>query len=925
MPANGSPRDSMRAWLPVAVFRVAMHAFPKTARRRYGSEMVETFQLAYATRRRLGSGSARQFALRATLDALRAGARERRGRGGVGSSPPKSPLGRWASNTSDRIWREHAADLNHALRALVASPTFALTILLVLALGVGVNTALFTALKAAVLNPSPYPNPTELVILDLLNESENPAEAGEPFPWSYPKYKILESTAELGAAPIAAYARHTLSLTGRGDAVRLTSEVVTTDYFVTLGIEPAKGRWPVADAASAAREVVLSHRVWSERFDDESTIPGAMVTLSGQSVTVVGVAPAWFRGLSGQADLWIPMSAVPLLVSPTLLDNIEGHWLQVVGRLRAGATTDVLRSQMDAVAAQVEAVYPWSDHDARHLAGLRVLEEARRNPRAQRAVLVLGGAALLVLLIACANLGVLMLARGADRRREIAVRMALGGSRGRVTRVLVFEVFLLSTAGALLGLLIATRGVDLMATAWPDAFMDGSWNLRFVEASSFQLDAVAVLFAFGLALTTSLLFSLGPALRLARTDLAAAMRDGGSSTPRERLGGRRTMVAVEIAIALMLLIGAALMASSLGRLLDVEKGFDSDNLLTFTYQLPRSHPAAEAPRFHDELLARIRALPGVVGATQGYAPLDGYNWMAGVRQAGATVFGEDNRSIVGINLIDEQYFSVLGIAIQSGRGFNALEGADDRAMVVINATAAREWFGDTDPLGMPFATGVSLTSEGKTAEIIGVVGDVLYDSPAEGIRPESYFLHRQEPGRDATPLVRTVGEPFELLASIRAEVAAMDPDLPIYGITTVEDLGAAQVGDSRVVAGLLSLFAGLALLLATTGTWGVVATSVSGRSREVGIRIAVGADSAEVVRLMLWQGMSSVVAGAAFGLLGALALSGTLSSLLYEVRPTEPRLLLGAALLMLSVAGLAAFLPARKVARLDPVETLRAE
>lgn len=904
------------------LYRIALLAFPRSLRNEYGMEMRHTFGREYQRRRELGGGAARRYLGRAWADALLAGMRERSG-GGV--HRPLRPAPRpGARQCGESIGREIAADLRQALRALRASPAFTVTVLVVLALGVGVNGALFSAIRATVLASAPYPQPERLAMLDLtLGERDSP-EPGRTFPWSYPKYQILEARAQLPVQALAAYARRSLSLTGRGDAARLSAEVVSPAYFEVLGVAPTLGHWlGIEDAAG--REVVLGHSLWRDRFAADPAVVGAQVILNEQPMVVAGVAAAGFRGLSGGADLWVPMQSVPHLVSPTLLGNADGHWLRAIGRLREGATLEQLDAQVQSAALQVEQTYPWDDPAERVGGSAAALDAARRNPRAQEAVAVVGVAAALVLLIGCANLAALMLARGSDRQRDIAVRLALGGSRLRVMRGLIVEICLLSLGGGLLGLIVTSQATAVMARVWPAALSRGGWNLAFVDRSQFQLDTTIVAYTMGLALVTGFLFSLGPALRLTSTDLALAMREGAKAT-RARLASRRVLVAAEIGLALVLVVGAVLMSSSLGRLLAVEQGFDAARLLKVEYVLPRSHVEAEQPAaFHERVIERLRALPGVDGAALGTPPFDGHPWITSVERAGDRHYEIAERPYIGVSMVTEDYFAVLGIALRSGRVFESNEGADSPAVVVINQAAAAALFPGSDPIGQVLSAGVDLIHDGNTGQIIGVVDNVLYDPPAFGFMPEAYLLHRQEPGRDTFALLRTRGEPFDVLPSVRAAIAGLDPNLPLYGITTIEDLGAAQVGDTKLIADLLSLFSALAIALACTGMWGIVAYAVTGRAREIGIRMALGAQGREVIGLVLRQGFRSAVAGVAIGAIGAILLARRMASLLYEVQPHDPTAFLTAAAALLFVSLLAAYLPARRASQLDPVATLRTE
>ena len=459
-------------------------------------------------------------------------------------------------------------------------------------------------------------------------------------------------------------------------------------------------------------------------------------------------------------------------------------------------------------------------------------------------------------MIACANLTVLLHARVRSRQREIAVRLALGSSRFRVARFLLVEVLLLAAGAGVVGVGVAAAASRAIARAWPQSFVNGHWNVRFVDTAGLQFGMPAAIGTFMLAGFAGMLFALWPILRVTRADVAAAMRAGGR-TESGRDSSGRWLVAAEVAIALVLTVGAGLMITSLGRLTDIEHGFDSRNLLAFDYGLERGSSEAENPAaFHDEFMRRVRALPGVVGATlECGTPLAGHCWITGVRSAGDQLWGEGQRPAIGVHLVDADHFAALGIPLRAGRLFDPDEGADTPDVMIINEAAAQRLFPDGIAVGQPIAMGVGLTTGDATAEVIGIVGDVLYSSPAGGIMPEAYVLQRQESGRTTSVIVRTTGEPLDLLPLVRAELAALAPDVPITGARTVESVGAAQLGDTTVVVRLLAAFAALAVLLSATGVWGTVAQAVGQLRREMGIRMALGAQPWQVVRQSLQYGL----------------------------------------------------------------------
>jgi len=587
-------------------YRIALFAFPSRLRSLYGAEMTEAFATAHAQRRGLSLRAGRRFATRAWFDAVRAGIGTRFN-GGVGD--PSGPNRGKVRVAREWLWTELGADLRGAFRALRKDPVFAVTVIAVLALGVGINGALSNSLRAVFLAPAPFAEPDRMVVLDLAEQKNGSTELPRAMIWSYPKYEVMAATDDFAAEPIAAYARRSVTLTGHGTARQFTTEIVTPGYFAVLRMPAWRGT-----EVLASDQTMISHGLAQSLFGDTDPL-GQELMLNGVPQTVAGVAPPGFHGLTGIADLWISMAAVPQVISPRLLENFDGHWLMAVGRLRAGRTLEELQAQMPAVGARVHESFEWPDPNTTQTGAARSFESVRQNPRARQAVGVVSVAAGLVLLIACANLAVLLHARVRSRQREIAVRLALGSSRFRVARILLVEVLVLALGAGVVGVGVASVASRAIARSWPQSFVDGSWNIRFVDAAGLQFGLPAAAATFLLAGLAGMLFALWPILRITRADVGAAMRAGGR-TESGRDSSGRWLVAAEVAIALVLTVGAGLMVSSLTRLTDVEHGFDSRNLMAFEYVLARGSVEAEDPAaFHDELTRRLRALPGVVGAT----------------------------------------------------------------------------------------------------------------------------------------------------------------------------------------------------------------------------------------------------------------------------------------------------------------------
>jgi putative ABC transport system permease protein len=832
-------------------------------------------------------------------------------------------------------------DVRVALRALRKTPGFTLAAVAVLALGIGANAAVFSAVKATLLTPPSYPQADRLVLLDLTEASKDRPGPFRAIPWSYPKYQVMEGMEDLPFEASAVYAVRSVTLTGAGDAAYVPVEAVTPDYLKVLGVRPVQGRDFNAadDVDGAALVVMLGHALWQDRFGGDPGVVGRTVTLNGQAVTVVGVAPAGFQGLSGRGRMFVPVHTGAALVAPFLVRGAQAHWLAGVGRLAPGVTVSQADQRMQEVGKAVEATYPTSDPTVLRSGAAKPLLTERVNDQARRSVLILGVAAALLLLVACANLAGLMVARASRRSREAAVRVALGAGRWRVARGFLAEALLLALGGGVMAVLVARFGARALAAAWPDRFLSGTWNVQGMDLSTVAVDGRVLLFTGGVAVLAGLLFGVFPALAVSQASPAGQLRYGGMGAPapgRHR-DLRRSLVSVEIALALVLLVGAGLLVRSLAELQSVERGFRSGNLLTFSFDIPRgSHWYDERAAFDERFIQRLEAVPGVeAAAITCVAPVSGHCMITGVRRAGGQTWAEGSRPRIGVNYVSDDFFRTLDIPVRKGRTFTSEDQKGSRPVVVLSEAAAKRLFPDGDALGQPIAMGTDLTPEagpgvqatgggGATAEIVGVVGDVLYDRPANGVMPEAYISERQEVGY-GTVIARTRGEPLALVPAVRAAMAELDPDIPVYGVSTVADLEARSTADTRVLGGLLGTFALLALVLACTGVWAVVAYAVASRIPELGLRVALGAEPRQVVGLVVRGGLGLAVAGVAVGAVAAWGASRVLGSLLYGVQPSDPVTFAAAALLLFAVAALAAWLPARRATRVDPTEALRAE
>ncbi len=628
------------------------------------------------------------------------------------------------------------------------------------------------------------------------------------------------------------------------------------------------------------------------------------------------------------------MATGGVLFARFLVAGAQAHWLHVVGRLHPGATFEAASAQMAAIGQAVDEAHPTGDAASRYGGGLRRFAEVHTNAGARAAVRLLAAAAALVLLVACANLSGLLLARAKRRARNGAVRLAVGASRWRLVRAALTESALLALVGGGVGVLVAIWGTRAMAAAWPARFVvAGDGEMRAMDPGALGLDPVAVGFAVLVSLVTALVFGLAPALLAARGDVVAHLKDGrrgGGGRRRRLLGldGRGALVGAQVALALMLVVGAGLVGGSMKRLLDVDEGFSASNLLIFQYAIPRTDARWSTPQpFHEAFMERVASLGGVEGVTVGTPPLAG-QWVTTSVEGieGDPELPPDESRPIGVNLVGDTHFKTLGIPVLRGRALDARDGTDAHTTMVISQLAAERYFPGEDPVGRRIRIGVTDDGKDPWVEIVGVVGNVLYNGPDEDPIPEAYYSFREFADPNATVIVRTAGDdPTSLLPAIREALGSMAPDLAIFGVTTMADERASVTGDRRVVLALLALFAAVTVLLAATGTWGIVAYAVADRRRELGLRMALGSDAARVVRMVVRRSLVSVVPGIALGLGGAWATSRILEAFLYQTSPRDPVTFAGGAALLLAVVLVASWLPARRVSAMDPSESLRAE
>ncbi len=797
-------------------------------------------------------------------------------------------------------------DARYALRPIVRTPVVSAVVLLTLALGIGANTAIFAIVNGLLLRPLPYPHQERLVFL---NETA-PKRGFLRVQLSYPDYEDWRARQHVFDA-MALYRHDELALTGGGEAEQVEGAEVTASLFDVLGVRPVAGRALRPDEGAPGGEpvAVVSERLWRRRFGGGPFLEGRSIVLDGRRRTVVGVMPPTFT-FPASADVWVPFDQ-------PIDDSRSDHWLSAVARLAPGASLEHARREIGDIAADLGRTHPDTNADVGVLMhSLR--EEAVGEYRL--AFLALMGAVGFVLLIACANIANLMLARLAGREREMAVRVALGASRWRVARPLVAEALWFALAGGALGLVAGWGGKDLLVAAIPAELGVPAWV-------TFDVDSTVYLFSLVASLVSAAVFGLAPILQASRPDLREGLAGGDlrATARRGRLGGAG--IVAEVALALVLLAGGGLMTRGFLRLQAVDPGFDTSHALVAMVRLPSARYGDDGARrrFVREVLDRLAALPGVTHAAEASnLPLIGGANASSFTAEGAPPSAPGQLPVANLVIATPGYFQTMGIPMVHGRTFTDADGPDAPPVVIVNELLARRYWPDSDPVGKRIRFGDNDPTEPWTT-VVGVVGNIRHDSLAAPLRPGVYVPYAQLPHGNVRLVVRTAGDPLALAAPVRAAIWALDPDLPVVDEMTLARVVARSVWQSRLYSWLFGIFGGVALLLAATGVYGVVAYAVSRRTREIGIRMALGASRRDVGRLIVGQGARLAALGLALGLAAAYALTPVLASLLFGVAATDPATFAGATAGLLAVALGAAWLPARRAARLDPAVALRAE
>ena len=806
-------------------------------------------------------------------------------------------------------------DLRYGLRMLAKNPGFAAVAILTLALGIGANTAIFSVVYAALLRPLPYQEPGRLV-----NLGESRSQMDIQFSDNaYPDYLDWTRQAQ-SFESLAGYNGDGFILSGTGSPEVVFATRVTSNFFSTLGVKPALGRDFVAgeDQPNGAKVVILSHGFWKDHFGARPGAIGQNIRLDGETFVVVGVLPQEFEfAPTNSPPIWVPLNPNPDAATRRSL-----RWMHVVGRLKPGLTMMQAQTEMNTINARLAAAYPEENRS------IRVVMGALRDQivgQVRPLLWTLLGAVSFVLLIACANVANLLLARGMGRKREIAIRMALGAGHGQLLRQFLTESLLLALTGGTLGLLLSSWFSGMMLAVIPKALLD-----RMPYLGSVKTDPTVLVFTLLVAVATAILFGLAPALEAARADVNQGLKDEARSSAGRRASRLRDILVVaEIALALVLLAGAGLMLRSLTALLHSDPGFVPENLLAFGVALPSTSYKDEASvrRFEQQFRDGVRSLPGVQGvAGVGKLPLTGNgNTIRFVVEGRPTAQGQEDES--NIRDITAAYFDVMKIPLVKGRFFQAADGAKQDAprLVIVNQVFAGQYFPGENPVGKRIR--FTFSPKNPFLEIVGVVGNENADQLGAPMPSIIYTSEDQGPDNFLMYVVRGSGRPENLLAPVRAVLRNVDAELPMINPETMDQViaGSPSVFLRRYPSYLIGSFAALAVVLAMVGLYGLISFAVAERTRELGIRMALGAESRDLLRLVLRHGMGLALVGVAGGVAGAVALARLIAGLLYGVRPTDPRTLVTVSLLLLAVAALACFVPAWRATKVDPMVALRYE
>jgi putative ABC transport system permease protein len=800
-------------------------------------------------------------------------------------------------------------DLRYGVRVLLKSPSFSVVAVLALALGIGANSAIFSVVNALLIRPLPYGDSAHLVKVNNFESRSNSDSAVSP-----PGFVDYRDQSHAFESVSATYLGNTaMNFSADGEPERLTGGRVSANFFTTLNVQPLLGRVFVEeeDQPGKNRVVVLSHGLWSRRFGGDREVVGKDITLNGQSFTVIGVMPAGFQWKSD--DLWRPLALAPESFAP---DQRGSEYLSVIARLKSDTTIEQAQAEMDTIANNIRENNP-TFYAGDQGWGVRVTSlHDEVIGSIKPTLLILLGAVGLVLIIACANVANLLLARAAARQKEITIRTALGARRFQLIRQLLTESMLLSLVGGGLGLLLAVWGVDVLVAAGGNSIP---------RAQEIGIDARVLGFTLVVSLLTALLFGVIPAIQASKTDLQVALKEGGRGSTATRHRLRAALVVADVALSLVLLIGAGLLIKSFGRLQDVSPGFQAQGLLTMQVSLPafKYREANQIRAFYEATLEGIKAIPGVQSAgAVSDLPLSGSIHSGSFNIEGRPPAPGEDELHADIRSATPAYFETMHIPLLKGRFFTEQDTREARPVAIIDETLAQHYFPGEDPLGkrVEFQQGKPIWRE-----IVGVVGRVKHKALDVEFKDKLYSPHAQVSYSTMFLVVRTANDPLSLVSAVRGSIKAVDRDQPVYKVTAMEQLVADSLGQRRLSVMLFGLFAAVAMVLAAVGLYGVISYSVTQRTNEIGIRMALGAERSDIFKMIIGQGLALTLAGVGLGLAGALALTRVMSSLLFDVTPTDPVTFALVPLLLAGAALAACVVPARRAIRVDPMVALRYE
>lgn len=804
-------------------------------------------------------------------------------------------------------------DLRYALRALRKAPGYAAVAILTIALAIGANTAIFSFINGMLLDPLPYPDADRIMLV--LERRPDGGRNGIST-LNYLDWARQNTVFEY----LAGQAGWSATLTGADEPVRIAGARVSPDYFAINGTGPALGRTflPGEDEVGRDDVVLLSHTFWESRFGADPAIVGREILLDGQAHTVVGVLPAGDSYDRSAAQIWKPLAFTP--------ENMtrDFHWFRALGKLRAGVSLEEARAEMELIGRRIAEEYPDSNKD--WSVAVDPLEELIVGPELRRAVIVLFSATVCVLLIGCANLASLALARGVSRSRETAVRASLGAGRWRLARQFLTESVVIAVIGGLFGVVVGFAAMRWIQSMIPPFALPAEIDIG--------MDTTVMLFALAVAVVTGVLFGMAPAVQATRTDLVGTMKEGSHgatpSAPGRRL--RSSLVVAEVALAFVLLVGAGLLIRSLSSLLEVDPGFDSENVLTAGLPIaqPRFPDPAELNAHLDALRAAVEAVPGVTDtALTSALPLQGWGYGMPFQIAGRETVDRARRSGGFFKMVSPSYFRALGINLLEGRTLAETDTAGAPPVAVINETLARREFPDESPIGQRFL--VQRIVPGQTAlgddiawEVVGVISDEKVSSLRDNQSGGLYVPIAQSPNYNLSLIVRAGIDPAGLERAVRAAIGSVDASQALSNVRTLEQIERQSVVGERIQSMLLTIFAAIAVLLAAVGIYGVIAYAVAQRTHEMGIRATLGASASNLRGLVFRSGMAPALLGLAVGFAGALAVTRIMASLLFEVSVRDPLTFAVVAFVLVSVAAVASFIPARRVTKLDPNAALRA-